>query len=143
MKFANYFIKMEFRAWDLISLKSKINWKKGPGLGASFGMLIHWWHILVDFSLVHGSRLCRPRQNYFLSYYSCFQVSERLQNELNELRTEFDFGNNQGPQLHIEIMPESDESGGGTGSGKGFVTLQELRKYIMMAADEMSSTMKT
>ena len=33
-------------------------------------------------------------------------------------------------------MPDNDDS-------KNFVTLSELRKYIMMAADEMSSTMKT
>ena len=38
-------------------------------------------------------------------------------------------------------MPENDEQSGTP--GKGYVTLAELRKYIMMAADEMSSTMKT
>ena len=35
-------------------------------------------------------------------------------------------------------MPENDDE-----PGRGYVTLQELRKYIMMAADEMSTSMKT
>ncbi|CAG5109609.1 Oidioi.mRNA.OKI2018_I69.chr2.g4129.t1.cds [Oikopleura dioica] len=42
----------------------------------------------------------------------------------------------RGPKLQIQVMPNTDD-------GKNFVTLSELRKYIMMAADEMSSTMKT
>ena len=46
-------------------------------------------------------------------------------------------------------MPDSDHSDNDDGSQasstatKGYVTLAELRKYIMMAADEMSTSMKT
>ena len=46
-------------------------------------------------------------------------------------------------------MPDSDHSDNEDGSQasstttKGYVTLAELRKYIMMAADEMSTSMKT
>ena len=39
-------------------------------------------------------------------------------------------------------MPDND-SDNEEGPAKGYVTLAELRKYIMMAADEMSTSMKT
>ena len=36
-------------------------------------------------------------------------MSERLQNDLNELRTELDCGTLGGHNLHIEIMPETED----------------------------------
>merc|ERR1712151_283059 len=63
------------------------------------------------------------------------KIHERLKIELDELRREIGQKENN---LKIEIMPDQDDD-----TSRGYVTLTELRKYIMMAADEMSSSMKT
>merc|ERR1712061_31623 len=67
------------------------------------------------------------------------KVTERLVAELNDLHKQIEAGQHQQPQLQIQVMSDESEGDG----GKGFVTITELRKYIMMAADEMSSTMKS
>ena len=73
-----------------------------------------------------------------------FQIHERLKIELDELRREIGRNQNQLNYVQLEVkMPDSDGSDNGDTPGKGFVTLAELRKYIMMAADEMSTSMKT
>merc|ERR1711990_371446 len=63
------------------------------------------------------------------------KIHERLKIELDELRREIGQKENN---LKIEIMPDQDDD-----TSRGYVTLAELRKYIMMAADEMSTSMKT
>ena len=73
-----------------------------------------------------------------------FQIHERLKIELDELRREIGRSQNQLNYVQLEVkMPDSDGSDNEDTPGKGFVTLAELRKYIMMAADEMSTSMKT
>merc|ERR1712048_1010631 len=78
------------------------------------------------------------------------QIHERLKIELDELRREIGRSQSQLNYVKLEIkMPDSDHSDNDDGSQasstatKGYVTLAELRKYIMMAADEMSTSMKT
>ena len=78
------------------------------------------------------------------------QIHERLKIELDELRREIGRSQSQLNYVKLEIkMPDSDHSDNDDGSQasstatKGYVTLTELRKYIMMAADEMSTSMKT
>lgn len=68
--------------------------------------------------------------------------------ELDELRREIGRSQAQLNYVKLEVkMPDSDHSDNddelGPTTAKGYVTLAELRKYIMMAADEMSTSMKT
>ena len=59
------------------------------------------------------------------------------------MRREIGRNQNQLEYVQLEVKMPDNDSDNEEGPAKGYVTLAELRKYIMMAADEMSTAMKT